>query len=218
MKPLIVVNFKAYNEGLGSKGLEIISLLSNYDNVIMSLPSPLISMAAGYSINKNSCVRKSMVFAQHVDPVESGAHTGSVTVEEIKMSGASGSLVNHSEKRIPLDDIKKTVNKLKEKNLISIVCCQDSKEALKIKELKPDFIAYEPPELIGGDVSVSTSKPEVVKEIVKLVKPVKLLVGAGVKTRKDIEKCMDLGAEGVLIASGIIKAETEQEIKKLIEW
>lgn len=218
MKPLIVVNFKAYKEGLGDKGLKLIGLLSDYDNIIMSVPAPLISLTAGYSKDETVCDANKRVFAQHVDSVEPGAHTGSVTVEEIKMSGAKGSLVNHSEKRIPFEEIKKIVKKLRHEELKSIVCCQSKKEAMKIKTLKPDYIAYEPPELIGGNVSVSTSKPRVIKEIINSVEGIKVLVGAGVKTRKDIEKSVELGAKGVLIASGIIKAKSEKRVKELIKW
>ena len=217
MKPLIVVNFKAYSEGLGEKGLELISFLSKYDNVVMSVPAPLISIAEGYSIKNNACTVKVNVFAQHVDPVEPGAHTGSVTVEEIKMAGAKGSLVNHSEKRIPFEDIEKAVKKLKENNLTSIVCCQNLDEAVRIKKYNPDYIAFEPPELIGGDISVTTL-PEIIKKIVDAVKPVKVLVGAGVKKRSDIKKSVELGAVGVLIASGVVKAENKEKIRELVNW
>jgi len=92
------------------------------------------------------------------------------------------------------------------------------KEAVKFKKLKPDYLAYEPEELIGGDVSVSDTKPGIIKDIVEAVKPVKILVGAGIKTRKDIQKSIKLGAYGVLIASGVIKAEDKKKIiKELIE-
>lgn len=217
MKPLIIVNFKAYNEGLGGKGITLIRLLSSYENVIMSVPSPLINLASGFFCNEKTCSFKTRIFAQHIDNVKPGAHTGSVTVEEVKMAGASGSLINHSEKRIPINDIQELVKKLKENNMISIVCCQNLNEAKKIAKFKPDFIAYEPPELIGGDISVSSTKPEVIAEIVKQISPIKLLVGAGVKTREDITKSMELGAKGILVASGVIKAN-KNDIKELIEW
>ena len=218
MNPLIIINFKAYEEGLGSEGLELVRLLSKYDNVVMSLPAPMISISAGYEMNNLACTRVAKIFCQHVDPVHGGAHTGSVTVDGIKQAGATGSLVNHSERRIPFKEIEEAVKLLKSHDLQSVVCCQNLKEAVKIKELKPDYIAYEPPELIGGNISVSTSKPEVIKDIVKAVKPVAVLVGAGVKTRTDINLSLELGAVGVLIASGIIKAEDKQKvIKELIE-
>ena len=207
MKPLVVVNFKAYKEGLGKRGELLIDLLDDFPNVILCLPAPLIGE---YDDDVN-------VFAQHVDPVDSGAYTGSVTAREIKMVGANGSLINHSEKRMPFEDIKEVVKLLKKNGLKSIVACQNITEAKQIKTLKPDYIAYEPPELIGGTISVSNAKPEIIKELVKAVKPIKVLVGAGVKTREDVIKCLELGAKGVLIASGILKASNKKiKIKELI--
>ncbi|PIU89479.1 triose-phosphate isomerase [archaeon CG06_land_8_20_14_3_00_37_11] len=218
MKPIIIVNFKAYREGLGSQGLELAQLLSKYENVIMSVPAPLIGIIAGLSMHNMACDRKAGVFAQHVDAVTDGAHTGSITAAEVKEAGATGSLVNHSERRIPFNDIKKIISVLRTEKLTSILCCQNLKEAVKFKKLKPDYLAYEPEELIGGDVSVSDTKPGIIKDIVEAVKPVKILVGAGIKTRKDIQKSIKLGAYGVLIASGVIKAEDKKKIiKELIE-
>jgi len=202
MKPLVVVNFKAYKEGLKKS---IINLLDDYKNVVLSLPAPLI---AEYD-------DKTRVFAQHVDPVDEGAYTGSVTAREIKAAGAKGSLVNHSERRIPFKDIKKVVGLLRKYKLKSIVCCKSVSEALRIKKLRPDYIAYEPPALIGGEISVSNAKPRVIKEIVDKAKPIKVLVGAGVKTKEDIRKSVELGAKGVLIASGILKA-SKDKIKELL--
>ncbi len=219
MKPLVVVNFKAYKEGLEEGGLELVGMLSKYSNVIMSVPAPIIGIVAGYSLQYDRCIRYAKVFAQHVDPDEPGAHTGSITVEEIKMAGAEGSLLNHSEKRIPLDVIEKTVKRLRENGLKSIVCCQTIDEAVEISKFSPDYIAYEPPELIGGNVSVSNAKPEVVKEIVDKVAPIPVLVGAGVKNREDVRKSVELGAVGVLVASGIIKAkDREKAVKEIVEW
>ena len=90
-------------------------------------------------------------------------------------------------------------------------------EAKKVDQFSPDYIAYEPPELIGGDVSVSTAKPEVIRDIVNSVKT-KIIVGAGVKNKKDVEKCIELGAVGVLVASGVVKAKNAKKaIKDLAE-
>ncbi len=218
MKPLIVVNFKAYKEGLGAEGVKLAELLSEYDNVVMCVPAPLIGVVAGLHINNMACVRNAEIFAQHVDPDEPGAHTGSITVEEIKAAGATGSLLNHSEKRLPFSVIESTVKRLRDNNLKVIICCQNEEEAVKFSRLKPDFIAYEPPELIGGDVSVTT-RPEAIKRIVEAVKPTRVLVGAGVKSRSDVLKSVELGAYGVLIASGLIKAKDKAaKVKELVEY
>ncbi|MDY6788588.1 MAG: triose-phosphate isomerase, partial [Candidatus Nanohaloarchaea archaeon] len=38
------------------------------------------------------------------------------------------------------------------------------------------------------------------------------------KTEEDVEKALELGAEGVLVASGVVKAsDPEKEIKKFVD-
>ncbi|MCD6502806.1 MAG: triose-phosphate isomerase, partial [Euryarchaeota archaeon] len=77
--------------------------------------------------------------------------------------------------------------------------------------LEPTFIAIEPPELIGGDVSVTSAKPEIITRVVEGVsrinKNVRILTGAGIKHKEDVKKAVDLGTDGVLLASGYIKAK-----------
>ena len=80
-------------------------------------------------------------------------------------------------------------------------------EVKKFNSLDVDFIAVEPPELIGGDVSVSKAEPEIIEASVRNAGNKKLLVGAGVKTREDVKIAMKLGARGVLVASGIAKSD-----------
>lgn len=131
-------------------------------------------------------------------------------------------MINHSEKRIPLDDINKCVDLCKEYELISIVCVQSCEEARELAMSKPDFIAIEPPELIGGDVSVSSAKPEIIKSSVDCVKKVspytEVLCGAGVKNREDVKKAIELGAKGILVASGVVKSSNiENAMEELIK-
>ncbi|MBN1275633.1 alpha-hydroxy-acid oxidizing protein, partial [Candidatus Woesearchaeota archaeon] len=79
----------------------------------------------------------------------------------------------------------------------------------------PDFIAMEPPELIGGEVSVSEARPGLIGETVAAVRAVAdvpVLVGAGVKDGEDVRKACSLGAEGVLVASGVTKAGDKESV------
>ena len=69
-----------------------------------------------------------------------------------------------------------------------------------------DLIAVEPPELIGGDISVSKAEPEVIERSVQMLGQNRVLVGAGVKNSDDIRIALSLGASGVLLASGVTKA------------
>lgn len=214
--PLLIVNLKEYDEVLGDNPVIIAKVARKlYDkykiNILIAPPDPMID-------NISKII---LTIAQHIDPYEPGAHTGALLAKEVKELGAVGSIINHSERRIPADDVKKCVDLCKEYDLISVVCAQNSKEAGELAKFNPDFIAVEPPELIGGDVSVSTAEPEIIKNSVNEVKKnslrTNLLCGAGVKTKEDVKKAIELGAKGVLVASGVVKSpNVEKAMEELI--
>ncbi|MBN1923493.1 MAG: triose-phosphate isomerase [Nanoarchaeota archaeon] len=197
MKPLIVINFKNYEETMGAKGLKLAAYCSTYDNVIICPQFMELD-----NIKCLSC----RIFSQHVDPVVEGAHTGKVSVLAIKKAGVSGSLLNHSENRLSFSEIKKTIELLKSNNLKSIVCCESVEEAGKIAELKPDYIAFEPKKYIGTKTDITEVMKKEIKEIVNIIKPVFLLIGAGINSAEHVRKALKLGAVGVLISSYVAKS------------
>ncbi|MCK5613335.1 triosephosphate isomerase, partial [Candidatus Pacearchaeota archaeon] len=146
------------------------------------------------------------VMAQHIDPIEFGSGTGSILPESVKSVGAEGTLLNHSEKCLERDVLKRSIERAKKVGLTTIVCAETPEEGATFLEFDPDYIAVEPPELIGGDISVSTSQPEIIENAAKLIGKEKLLVGAGVKTGEDVKLAIQLGAKGVLLASGVTNA------------
>lgn len=202
MKPVYIINFKAYAETIGKRGLEIAKTLDKFSketgaNIIIAVqPTDIRLIASEVSIP---------VWAQHMDPVDPGSKTGHITWEALKEAGAEGTLINHSENRVDHEFINNVVERMSDQGPV-VSCARDAEEASQISELEPDYVAMEPPELIGGDVSVSKAKPELIAETVKRSK-VPVLVGAGVKTYEDVKKSLELGAEGVLVASGIVKKE-----------
>ena len=201
--PVIITNFKTYEEGTGSKALELakahakVAVECQASMSIAVQPTDLTMLAASVSFP---------VFAQHIDPVEPGAHTGALLPEAIKGAGAWGVIINHSEKRLSMEDVGKAVARAKGVNLFNVVCAADDKEAGEVMKFEPDMVAVEPPELIGGDVSVSTADPELIARSAAVVGEGKLLVGAGVKTGEDVRVALAQGASGVLLASGVVKA------------
>ena len=203
---MLFVNFKAYNESTGKNAIALAKLC---EKVAIETGKEIIPVVQSVDISsiKNA-------FAQHVDEVEPGAQTGHITIEAVKQAGAIGTILNHSENRIPMDKIKAVVERCKEKGFTVLVCAQDPEEVGLIAALKPDYVAYEPPELIGGDISVSTAKPEVITESVQKAGDVPLIVGAGVKNAQDVKISMELGAKGILVASGVIKAEDQEKALK----
>ena len=150
------------------------------------------------------------VVAQHVDPVSPGAFTGFVPPEAVHASGGWGSLVNHSEHPVPLRRVEESVARLAALGLSAIVCARDVRAAARLARTRPTYLAVEPPELIGGDRAVSSTRPEVVSGSVEAVHRVspgtRVLCGAGVHDRHDVRRALELGSVGVLVASAVTRA------------
>jgi len=157
-------------------------------------------------------------YVQHVNYYEEGRGTGYVLPETLVSNGIKGTILNHSEHRLDYETIKKTVSRVKKLDLEICLCAENSCEVKKFNNLDVDFIAVEPPELIGGDVSVSKAEPVIIKDSVRNAGDKKLLVGAGVRNQEDVRIALELGAKGVLVASGIAKASNFYEaILELLE-
>lgn len=150
-------------------------------------------------------------WAQHVSPTGHGSHTGSALADAAAEAGAVGTLLNHSERRMRLADIDAGVAGAKRAGLAVVACANDPAQCKAVAALEPDAIAVEPPELIGGDESVSTADPDVVTEAVEAVGEtddgIDVFCGAGISTGDDVAAASDLGATGVLLASGVAKAD-----------
>jgi triosephosphate isomerase (TIM) len=204
---MIVLNLKTYQASF-EKAL----LFTDIAAEVVAETGVRIIVAPPAAYIHEAAERYSNVFAQHADDVEPGAHTGSVPAAMLKAIGVKGSLLNHSEKRLDsMERVKKTVDILHQNGLESLVCAATTKEVSEIAHYSPTMIAVEPPELIGSGVSVTDSQPEIVTNSVKAVKEVNdkvlALCGAGVSNKSDVKKSLELGAEGVLLASAFVKAE-----------
>lgn len=210
--PIIVVNFKAYEKSTGWNA-EVLSKLC--EKISFETGKTIVVAVQEADIYRVATEVKIPVFAQHIDPVEFGAHTGSILAEDVKENGAVGTLLNHAERRISPEVIEKSIRRAKEVGLITIVCAPTPELAEKIASFNPDFIAIEPPELIGGDVSVSTAEPEIITGTIKKVHSVAkipVLCGAGIKNKNDVERAIRLGAKGILLASGVTKSDNPEKV------
>jgi triosephosphate isomerase len=211
---LFIINFKNYEEIAGVKSLllaKTASIIANKHKLRIMVCPPQHLMSEVARVSKN-------VLAQHLDTFKMGSTTGYVIPEMVKKSQILGSLINHSEHRIPAQDIESLVVRLRELHMKSIVCVQDLIEVERFAKLNPDYIAIEPPELIGSGKAVSKERPGLITESVEAVlegsKSTQLLCGAGIVSGEDVNKALELGAKGILVASGIVKAKNW---KKIIE-
>lgn len=209
--PVIVVNCKAYENCVGKGAIRMAQVCERVAKLTKTTIVVAVEAADIYHVRMAAGIP---VFAQHVDGITSGAHTGSILADAVKQAGATGTILNHSEKKLTITELKKSLAQAKKAKLTTIVCAATPAEAKKVAALKPDIIAIEPPELIGGDVSVSEAKPEVVTATTKAIKDIPVLCGAGIKTKKDVAKAVQLGVKGILVASGITKAKNPEQVLK----
>ncbi|WP_135826291.1 triose-phosphate isomerase [Halorussus ruber] len=161
-------------------------------------------------------------WAQHVSPVEYGSHTGSTLAEAAAEAGATGTLVNHSERRLKLADIDAAVEAAERAGLETCVCANNPDQIGAVAALGPDAVAVEPPELIGTGTPVSKADPDVVTDAVAAAEAVDdsvpVYCGAGISTGEDLTAAEELGAEGVLLASGVAKADDpKRALENLVE-
>ena len=211
--PVMIVNFKTYLEATGKNAVELAKKAEKvsretgiYIGVAPQL-ADLRSVAEAVEIP---------VFAQHMDSIKPGSYTGHVLAESVREAGAAGTLINHSERQLKLSDIDEIVKITRKKGLISVVCANNPSISAAVASLKPDMVAIEPPELIGTGIPVSKAQPEVVSGTVGLVREVNekviILCGAGISHGEDVTAALKLGTQGVLVASGIVKAKDPYEI------
>ncbi|USH00118.1 triose-phosphate isomerase [Thermococcus argininiproducens] len=217
-EPIIAINFKTYIEATGERALKIAKAAEKVykETGITIVVAP--QLADLYRIAQEVEIP---VFAQHIDPVKPGSHTGHVLPESIKEAGAVGTLLNHSENRMILADLEAAIRRAEEVGLLTMVCSNNPKVSAAVAALDPHYVAVEPPELIGTGIPVSKAKPEVITDTVELVKKVnpsvKVLTGAGISTGEDVKKALELGTVGVLLASGVTKAkDPERAVRDLV--
>lgn len=184
---MIIINFKRYKTG--KQAVKLAKVCEKYKAICAVLPEDI------QIVTKEV---KTPVYYQYIK-------------DKRPFKGAAGTLLNHSDHPISNKIIKRRLKTAKRAGLKTVVCCTNIKRAKEIDKMKPDFIAVEPKELIGGKVSVSKARPELISNTVKAVKT-KILCGAGINTRQDVKTALKLGAKGVLVASAVAKSRNPGKV------
>ncbi len=214
---MIFVNFKTYLEGTGANAVKLAHVMEEVSTESQIKLIPVVQAADVREVVQSV---KLEVWVQNVDSAEYGAHTGSIIPEAVKEDGASGTFLNHSEHRfLSFEELEKAHQRARDVGLKTLVFAGNIAQLVSILSLAPDFVSYEPPELVGSTTtSVSQAKPEVIAEAVEISKGKRLplIVGAGIKTEEDIRVSLGLGATGFAIASSIVKSpDPKSELLKL---
>ena len=208
-KPLIVVNFKTYESAHGLAAVELVKAMEVVNTEVETCE--LVAVVSAFDLASVSAAAPTLsVWTQHLDPVGFGSNTGWLHPSTAIQHGATGTIINHAEHKVSIEHVKELISQLPI-GFPVCACAADLDEARALAALSPTMIAVEPPELIGGDISVTSADPAIVSDTVSLVNSVNpqvvTLCGAGVKNGQDVSTAIELGTSGVLLASGVTKAE-----------
>lgn len=207
------MNFKTYIEVTGKRGVELAKVADK-----VSMDSGVTIAVAPQFTDLKSIVEdvEIPVLSQHLDPIKPGAYTGHILTDAVKAAGASGTLLNHSERRIKISEIEEVLSLARSADLASLVCTDTPGVSAAVASLMPDMIAIEPPDLIGTGVSVSRARPELITDSIKRIRLVnessEILCGAGVSSPEDVGKALQLGTRGVLVASSVVKSRNPAQL------
>ena len=203
---MVVVNFKTYQTAHGASAEELALAMSGIET-----DARMIATVSALDLAAVVAAAPDLeVWCQHLDPVGFGSNTGWLHPDTAVERGATGTLINHAEHKVSIEHVAMLLDQVPE-DFCVCACAADIDEAQALAALGPTYVAVEPPELIGGDISVTSADPGIVSGTVAAVREVTdevgILCGAGVKSGADVATAMELGTTGVLLASGVTKAD-----------
>ena len=203
---LVVVNFKTYESAHGIAAEELALIMEQIET-----DARMIAVVSAFDLSAVVSVAPNLeIWTQHLDPINFGSNTGWLHPETAVQRGAKGTLINHAEHKVSIEHIAMLLDNVPE-GFTVCACAADIGEARALSALQPDYVAVEPPELIGGEISVTTADPEIVSGTARAIREISedvgILCGAGVKNGQDVLKAIELGTSGVLLASGVTKVK-----------
>ena len=203
---LVVVNFKTYETAHGVSAEELALIMSNIET-----EARLIAVVSAFDLSSVVSIAPDLeVWTQHLDPIQFGSNTGWLHPETAVERGAKGTLINHAEHKISIEKIAMLLDQVPE-DFIVCACAADIEEARALTAVGPTYVDVEPPELIGGDISVTTADPNIITGTADAVREISdkvgILCGAGIKNGNDVAMAIKLGTSGVLLASGVTKSD-----------
>lgn len=149
-----------------------------------------------------------IVLAPYMDTLRPGRGMADVLPEGLKAAGAQGVVINHCEKPMSLPQMKATINRARELDMLVFACADTLDEAKAIAQLHPDIINPEPSEIIGGGNGVSPMA--YVKDSIDVIKAIdpSIMVeqAAGITNGQQVYDFIMAGSEAAGAASGIMNA------------
>ena len=150
-----------------------------------------------------------IVLAPYMDTLRPGRGMADILPEGLKAAGAVGVVINHCEKPMSLPQMKATIDRARELDMLVFACADTLDEAKAIANLHPDIINPEPSAIIGGGKGVSPM--DYVKDSIAVIKAIdpEIMVeqAAGITNGQQVYDFIMAGSEAAGAASGIMNAE-----------
>jgi len=206
---MILLNLKVYPETFGNGAMRLAEVAADVSRksgvrivVAASALDAVRLMASGAEI-----------WLQHYDTNKSGRFTGEVSSLQAEALGIRASLLNHSEHKLAKGKVLELLAGKPEGFEVIVGCRSLGQGAEWIAKSRADWILYEPPELISSkDKSVASEKPEAIRKMSEMVPGKRLIVGAGIKSREDVEISLRMGAAGIGLSSAYVLGENQKEV------
>jgi triosephosphate isomerase (TIM) len=212
---MILINFKIYKETFGEGAVRLAKIVKKVAN---ESKMRMVIVASALDAVRIKQETEAEVWLQNVDEYDEGKHTGWISMEQAMALGIKGSLLNHSEHKIAKGTVLKILKNRPEG--FEICLCVGSVGQIEKwgVKAKPNYIMYEPAALIGSkDKSIATEEPTMIKNAVDKANGISVIAGAGIKSRKDVEISLKMGAKGMVSASDFVLAtDPEKELKELV--
>lgn len=217
MKRYLILNFKTYPEASGKQAVELARIVDQTDN-LPDVEVIICPQAADiYRVREHFPYMP--IWAQHTDAIEPGKHTGWTSPENIKMAGANGTILNHSEHQIEIANIERHIQTANQFGLTVGCAVADLEMAQTIIPSNPDMIMFEPPSLVSSgtsliDVDHATALNFHDELRGSFTNPI--LIGAGISDENDVRGALQIGYDGVMLASGFATAADPGEFLRKI--
>ena len=174
--------------------------------VIFTAPFPDIRRVAEQTKNL-------IVFAPSMDDIPIGRGVADILPESIRAAGADGVMLNHTEKQLPYQKLKNTVERAKQLKMLTMLAADSVVEAKASAMLAPDIIAAEPTELIGTGVAGSLDYIQISAQAIRSINPdVYVLIGAGISSGQDVYNAIKAGADASGSSSAVACSKNQSSL------
>jgi len=205
---MILLNFKTYKQASGKSALELIRVV---EKVVDQTGVKIFPAVQALDLAYLKPQTQLDLWVQHLDAIQPGRHTGRLSAYTAYQQGAAGVQLNHSENPLTEDQLKKALEICRQNQIKTLVFCADLKTLKTINNLNPDYVCWENPDNVATGQTDFHQAQNVIKQAISVCSA-PFLLGAGITSAEDVKTALNLGADGVGLASAFIKTDNSYDL------